>query len=320
MPPISGLTGLEWLNQNALRAFPLVDSATRRDVTGGQRLPDELIVDLALPVAYRQGYNAAGFHVSEVSVFGNGLVIKIGYGGVWGSGAWATEPEPVAQVMVPGTHTANSAYFTSGVGDFADSVGRIVIGKISEAMKLGGLTLLFDQQGGALVPTTIKPDIRGVSSLRVRNGSDTSPALTGVITLVAGANSRLRYSAPDEIVIDAIDGSGMDEECECAETADRPLPPPIRTINGISPGVGGVFTLQSERCVSITGVTNGIVLEDVCSTPCCDSEDLRRLLDDQTRFAREIQLTAATMQQVENRVQQLEVLKAAIDAAGFVSP
>jgi hypothetical protein len=318
MPPIGGLTGLDWLNQNSLRAFPLADTATRRDVTGGQEMPDELIVDLTLPVAYRAGYDAAGFHVQELTVFGNGLVIKIGYGGIWGSGTWATEPELVAQVMVPATHVPYSSYFIAGAGAFSDTVGRVTIGHVEKTLKMAGLAMLFDVDGGRIVPTCIRPDIRGVSSLRVRNGSDTSARITGAVILTAGSNFRLRYSAPDEIVLDAIDGAGLDEDCDCADTADRPLPPPIRTINGISPGVGGVFTLQSERCISITPATNGLVLEDICSTPCCDSEDLRKLQEDQARFSREIQLSASTLQQLENRVQQLETMRAAIDAAGFL--
>lgn len=308
MPPYNSLVGLNWYNQNSQRAYPLADQATKKDTTSSFTLPDDLIVDLILPVSYAANQSPASFHLMEVGVFGSGVTIKIGYNNV-----------EVCKVSISSTHVENSSYFMYGTGDFSDSIAKITIGSLDATMEYGGV-FQFDLEGGVLVPTCIRPDVRGVSSLKFQNGTDLSDPYYGDIELLAGSNIKLSDES-GKIRIDAISGENLNTDCGCAEDADRPLPDPIRTINGVvAPTVDGNIYVQSDRCITITNETNGLKLADVCSDPCCTSEELEKLLEDQRQLNKDIRLNYITLKELENRLLRMSDLASAISATGFIVP
>lgn len=87
---------------------------------------------------------------------------------------------------------------------------------------------------------------------------------------------------PTQIRFDAISGEGLSKTCIC--TDDDIQAPCIRTINGIPPTAAGDFTLLSDECIQLTGQTNGIQIQDVCSKPCCGCTELQAVTQDLTRF------------------------------------
>ena len=317
MPPTNSLVGVEWLNENSLRNFPLVDGASSKDVTGSFTLPQDVIVDLIVPVSYSAGLNPGKFHLYEVGVLGDGLTIKIGYGGVHDGNVWTTAPEVVCKASISAvTHTPNTSYLLFGEGDFADSVGKITIGELEAVQRFAGL-FQFDLTGGRIVPTLIKPDIRGITSIKVRNGSDLSDPVYGDVELVAGTNMQIVVDG-QQITFNAIDGLNLNEDCGCVEGADRELPDPIRTINGVTPNSVGNINLNGLRCIQITSGTNQLNMADICSDPCCTSEELQRILDDKSVLTKDIRLNLLTVQQLETRLIQMESLVSAIEATGFI--
>lgn len=313
MPPIGSITGVEWYNQNSLRKFPLADTATGLDVTGTFELPTNLLVDLVLPIPSASSYDPSGFYLSEVSVFGQGVVLAFSY-------TDGVTPVEIARLSVSKTHTKNTSYFINGVGDYADVVGRATIGVLDSVMQFGGVYPL-DLAGGRLVPTVIRPDIRGVSSLRVRNGGEVSNPIYGDIELVAGSNIMLEVDTSgnnNNIIINAIDGNNLDSSCECLTTSDRSVPECIRTINGVPAASNGNFQIDTVGCIAATAGTSSIKLEDTCSKPCCTSSELQTIINAMTTLSNDVRSQGFTMAQLETRLLQMSNLQSAISATGFL--
>jgi len=292
MPSGGQIWDLEWLNANASRAYPLSESATKQDTTESFELPDDFLVDLMLPVHAGSAPDPSKFHVSGVTVFNDGVTVSFAYDGTtFGS----------VSIAFSGFER-NSAYFLNGTGDFYDTVGKIIVGSLDTIRNSSG-SFSFNLAGGRLEPAVIRPHIRGVSALYVQNGDDLSEAIQGDVALQPGANFAISIitgvgGAPDRIVLSAISGEGLNEECDCGE--NRSLPD-IKTINAIGPDDAGNFTLEGDDCLTLTPITNGLKMEDECSKPCCGCDELN------------VVLTA--MEQVLTQVNSLENLASRLETA-----
>lgn len=277
-----GNWNLQFLNQNSQRSYPFTDEATQQDVSGSITIPDSFIVALYFPVHAGMDVEPNKFYVQQLGVFPTGFTVAIGYDD------GTSDPPTVATVNIPSsTHTLNRSYALAGVDDFDDSVGKIVIGDLAEINELAAGLYTFDPADGALETDCIRPMIRGVSSITVVNSANSrSEALVGDIELIAGTNMRITASQVagenPEIRWDAIQGEGLNETCVCTEEPEGPC---IRTINGIPPLPDGNFRLIGDDCITVTGITNGVQLEDSCSEPCCNCEELDALVRQIDRFA-----------------------------------
>jgi hypothetical protein len=296
-----GTWNLEWLNHNSQRAYPLADDATKVDTGGSFTLPDDFIVGLYIPIHGSATIEPSLFFISSVSLFATGYNISISY---YNSGAadW-----PVVSVNIPkSTHVENMSYALAGIGDFDDTVGKIVIGSLTALDLLAEAQYLFDYDGGKLDTDTIRPMIRGVSSLVLINGPDTSERLYGDIELQAGTNIRLTPvgvgTDTPTIRIDAITGEGLTEDCVC--DTEPTTGPGIRKINGISPTTAGDFTIIGDDCLTISGITNGIQLGDVCSKPCCGCTELTAIVSDLERFGDNARTLEAFITRLDAEVTQ----------------
>lgn len=294
---VSGVLHVDWLNENRNRRYPFFDGATLRDQTGTLTLPNELIVDFNFPV-HALTYNLSGFYLKEITVFGGGLVLSIGYGA----------DVIASRSITAAEHTENKQYHIEGRGAFADSVGRIAIGKLDEIWKYGG-TFRFDATATPLLPTTLRPSLRGVISLRIVNSSnEISGLLQDDIELVAGENigltmvdaggglKRLRISAqPNEDFL---------EDCECPDQTQRE---PIYTINGVGPDSGGNLQLEGLGCVVVnnTAVANGIRLEDSCAEPCCGCAELDVIRTELDKWVTQTNTQLNYAQRLMSAVEQL---------------
>jgi hypothetical protein len=288
----------EWLNENRNRKYPFWDGCSLRDASGSMRVPNELIVDLVFPV-HALTYDVSQFYLAELTVFGGGVTISLGYSGTTIATRTITEAE----------HTENRTYYIEGTGDFVDSVGRIIIGRMENIKDYGG-TYSFNVADARLLPTVLRPSLRGVSALRVITADNNiSELLQGDIELIAGDNITMTITPggdPDtkRLKISATTTSDFDEACECPDEAQGE---PIKTINGVGPDATGAFFLEGLGCVALdnAAVANGIRITDTCAEPCCGCEELDVLRDEVARLGTQIATQRAFAQRALSAIEQL---------------
>lgn len=299
--PAAPIYDLEWLNANSQRAYPLSELASKKDTTGSLQLRDDLIVDLSFAVPYSASIDLSLFHIHSISVFSLGLIITIGYNGAIAGMASVTD--------VSGTK--NVSYPIVGAGDFAGATGCIVIGSTAGSMKTPGV-YSFTVDAARLEPTTIKPEIRSVSSLLVQNGTDVSSPLVGVVTLEAGSNIVLATNSTDPlnpvVTISAqVLETSLLGRCPCEDQAAQA----ITSINGVAPDSNGNMTLDGNACIAITGSTPVITLTDKCSTPCCGCSELAVVTADLALLDKQAEAMEQTLTTLEERYTDLVTTLAA---------
>jgi hypothetical protein len=293
---------LEFLAHNSQRRYPLAAEATTQDVTGDFRLPDEFLVSLYLSVPISLVVEPANFLVTRLQAFATGFALTLGY--------WTgSEVLPVAAgSFLRATHQLYRSYPMRGLGDFYDVSGHFTIGRLDMIDQQPPGDWEFDLAGGRLEVDAIRPQIRGVTQLQTQNGTDLSIPLTGDVILRAGRNFRItpRITAGQdiELVLDAIDGAGLNEDCICEGT--NPLPDPIRTINGIPPTLDGNFTLLGTSCLTIQAAENGLQLDDKCADPCCGCKELEPILAEMSQFGKSAATLETLLVSLEARVSQMD--------------
>lgn len=294
---------LQWLDHNSARRYPLAADATAKDRGGAFEVPDEFIVGLYLPIHVSLNVQAQHFMLKSIAAYGGGYTITIGYYD-------GTDVNTVAVATVPrATHTTNTSYILRGVDEFYDSLGSITIGKLEGIDAQPPGLWYFDLEGSRLEVDAIRPQLRGVTSLRIMNGDTLSDAITGDVVLRAGTNFRITPTLElDEdpiIIFDAIEGAGLNEECVCV--TDIEASPPIRTINKIPPTADGNFTLLGNDCLELNEIENGLEINDTCAKPCCGCQELATV----TTALEEFGQAATTMQNfmvnLEARVTQMDL-------------
>lgn len=279
----TGNWNLEFLNHNSQRRYPLADDADATDTTGAFRLPDNFIVELDLPVHAGLNVGPAGFFVRNISAYASGYGLTIAY-----QPADLSDPINVATALIPRQgFTRNSVFTLGGINEFADTVGKIVIGKLADIDEQPPGFWEFSLDTTRLDPDAVRPIIRGVSSITVVNGDQRSVRLYGDIELVAGNNMQLVpviTEGQDTIIrFNAISGEGTVDECVCE--GDSALASPILSLNGVTATNDGNLTIIGTDCLQIETITNGIWLKDVCSQPCCGCPELERITLDLNRLA-----------------------------------
>lgn len=301
-----GHINLEFLNHNAQRRYPLADDAEAVDATGTFRLPDNFLVGLDLPVHAGMNTGPAGFFLRSVSAYASGFGITVGYQPADGS-----DPVTVATALIPRQgFTRNNVFALGGVGDFADTVGKVVIGRLEDIDDQPPGYWEFTLDGARLDPDAVRPMIRGVASVTCVNGDQRSVPLYGDVELVAGANIQLvpiTQVGQDSIVrINAISGEGTVENCVCE--GDAALTTPITKINGATPTNAGDLTLVGNDCIQIETIANGIRIVDVCSSPCCGCEHLERITTDLERFGQQAASVEAFVDRLQTAVDTMNMV------------
>lgn len=301
---VLGVWNQEWLAQNATRRYPLADDADGVDTTGTFRLPNDFLVELDLPVHAGLDVSPAGFFVRSVAAFAGGYGLVVAYAPEGGG-----RPVDVATALVTRDGGVRNRVFTlGGVGDFADTVGKVVIGRLDgiDAQPPGFWE--FTLESARLDPDAVRPIVRGVSSVVCVNGGQRSLPLYGDVELVAGHNMRItpvvRPGQDPVVRFDAVSGEGTVEKCVCDEGASAP----VTRINGVAPTAAGDFVVVGNDCVQVEAIPHGIRIKDVCAQPCCGREELERITRDLERLAGE----AAAVEQFVGR------LRSAVDTMSLV--
>jgi hypothetical protein len=277
-----GHWNIQWLNQNAQRAYPLVDWASKQDQTGSITIPNSFIVALYFPTHAGQDVEAHKFYIKTLGLFTTGYIIGIGY-----DDGTANPPLVGSVTVAKSTHTENLSYAVAGVGDFDDSVGKIALGILDEIDQLPPGEYVFDYEDAGLETDAIRPQIRCITSLAVVTASgEVSGRIYGDVELIAGENTQINVSQvaglPSQIIFNAIDGEGLNEDCVCGDITDSQC---ITTINGIPPLPDGNFRIVGDNCLDVNPISNGIQIVDTCSQPCCGCEELDALVTQIDRFA-----------------------------------
>jgi hypothetical protein len=256
----------EWLNQNSLRNYPFKEDAslTPPDIDD-VRLPNYVVVDFVLTLA---GAGLPDVYLSQITFLGSLLTL------VFADGAGT---QIATTTVYPDAHTRNSSYDLTGAGVYSDARGKVVIGDLTDLRDdLAEGLYLFDLESAILEATTIRPAIRGARSIQLVTGNSFSEQISGHINFIAGPNVSLTY-LPDynTIRIDALDGSGLNEDCDCTGTGGEENI--VRTINGI-PTEDAVLVGDGE-CTEVEVSGNKIIIKDVCTTPCCGCPELEYVTD-----------------------------------------
>lgn len=292
MPPITW--GLDWANHNAIRAYPLADSATKADLTGSFTLPDSFLLGLHLAVNAGLSLEVERFFLRTVALSSAGYTVAVAYDD--GTSA----PPVVARAAVPrATHSEGQVYDLVGVGDFADSTGRVAIGDPTDVDRAPAGQFHFTRAGGQLESDCVRPQLRSVTSLSVVSGTGRSVRIYGDVELVAGTNMRVSVGA-GSIRFDAVAGEGLVEDCACGD----PLAPPVRTINGIPPDDSGNFRLLGNDCLEVDPIANGVRLADVCSQPCCGCTELDALKQELEHLGQQAQALQSVVARLQGSVDQ----------------
>lgn len=271
----------QFLNQNSQRSYPLADWATGKDQTGTITIPDEFILAMRFPIHSGVDVLPDRFYLKKMTIYTGGVNLAIAYDDD------STAPPLVASVHVDfNIHEENLEYALGGRGDFSDSVGQIVIGRLTAINELPVGDYTFDRSGGQLEVDAIWPIVPGIMSITVVNGTDRSAQIVGDVEFTAGTNFRFTVNDADtpnpEIVFNAISGEGLNEDCVCEEAGEGEC---IRFINGIPPLPDGNFRVVGDDCLVIQPIANGIQLVEDCVTPCCGCEELDALTAQIDRFA-----------------------------------
>lgn len=294
---VAGIIHEEWLNNNRNRKYPFMDDVSLYDTTGSLAVPNELIVDLVFPV-HSITYDVSKFYVKELTISSDSIVVSLGYEG---------ETDPIAtRAITTAGHTENKTYYIEGIGNFIDSVGRITIGRLTAAQQYGG-HYEFDVAATRLLPTVLRPSLKGVNALRVVSASnEQSDLIQGNVEILAGDNIQLTLITPPsgakKLRISAIPSTDYEAECDCGDAGTGQC---IETINSIGPDETGNLTVETLECVSWNPLDTGISLEDTCADPCCGCKELQVLNDELARLAAQVTTQQAFAQRAQSNVEQL---------------
>lgn len=281
---------LEWLNQNANRAYPFREDSRLTDSMGAIKVPTYLVVDLVFVVPAGV---STDYYLSQLIYGGTTLVLIF----VDDTGAVIT-----SITVDLNAHQQNRAYDLVGQGSFQDARGRIVIGDVSQlAGDVPQGSYVFDIGAAPLESRTVRPDLRSVRQLQIVNEDGiVSEPITGQVRLLAGQNIRLTYtpptyitvpdpetgvpvtqvSVPASVQIDGISGENLNLPCPCDDGEQFSLPDPIRSINGVAADAGGNIQLESALdCLKITAAGNTISLEDSCTQECCGCVEMEFVME-----------------------------------------
>lgn len=293
---------IEWLNQNAARAYPFKEDAPLVDTLGVARVPNSMLVDLVLVVPPVDA--AMTVHMSALVVSSTGLILTLS----------DSDGAAVASASLDfETHSVNKSYPLSGAGDYQDARGSAVFGDLADLRaQVAEGSYAFDAIAAPLECRAVRPDLRAVRSLvAVTADGVPSAELYGVVELIEGANIKLTYVpasglAPAGIRVDAVPTQSA---CDCdADQVQRP--PPIRTVNGVAPDSNGNLQILPEDCMGIEqSAAATLKFSDKCSKPCCGCSELKQM----QALIDTLQLSVDTNQTVNEATRgQLDNFKATV--------
>jgi len=262
----------EWLNVNAGRAFPLAENSSRLDKTGAVRLPDSLLV--AAQINMTPDYRDGTFFIGEVTVTADIINLTVSFVTAVG------EARNIAVIGVSvSAHRENRSYAFVGEGEDSSILGTLTIGNLVDTIREVPGRIEFSSSSTQFEVSALFVSVQALEAVELYNGDQLVKRFHKVLRLRAGENIRLSYvdNDPDVIRIDAISGENLVTPEDCGNAI--PIPPCIRTINGVSADESGNFTLDGGDCIDVQVSTGIIELQDLCARSCCGCTELQSLVD-----------------------------------------
>ena len=303
-----GIIQQEWLNQNSLRAYPFSENSQRRPssdsgfMPSAFTFPNSFVLDLIVSIPDKTKA-VSGMYMSRFTLTGGFATVVL---------STTNDSEIVASITVDlSKHSVYGAYRFSGVNDYSDIRGCIVLGdpKAFDDYPDGIYSFLPDET--AFEARCLRPDIAGVRSIGVANSENTysTKGLQGDVKLIAGSNIRLRYSAAENAIwIDADYNAGYNEECDCGGggSGDGKCTG-VKTINGIS--VDDVV-IEGGDCISVETKEGVISIADTCSKPCAGCEELNFLSSKTNGLISAVSALSSYADLLNMRISQFEMSNA----------
>lgn len=284
---MSDTLGTNWLNNNALRNYPISQTASCVSSEGSFSIPDNLFVDMKLAIPFVAqpgtaitGISPSSFYISSIKVYPQGFMFFVGCS--LNSKIAASEPISFSSftenttIAIKGVAVAN---LNANQLDFSQVYGFATIGSIDGLKNLTG-DITFNLADSRLESSVISYGPRRISGIKVYSDANTSALLSGQIMLRSGSNHRMEIENTNNgsnVILNAIRGEDFQETCPCN---DVDLGPCIRTINGRPPNASGNFEVKSTDCIEVTEGSNSILLKDTCAKPCCGCNELNVLTGD----------------------------------------
>jgi hypothetical protein len=237
-----------WLNENALRSYPLSEAATKVS-TIGVELQSDVIVDLSIVVPTTVEYPV---RISHISFTGRllSLIIRDALDVVLGAITMDIAQEGV---YISGTVQSPTQ---RDVGTVTLGPGR---GRLADFWPVGNQD--FGPLGALLEPTTCVPvELGAVSSLGIYGKSR---VLRNDVKLIGGDNVELEYDLDENAIVLRIksnEGAFLPDcegECvpgQCSQT-------PIQSINGVTgTEISCGFIIDGAGIVTITSRGGAVVI------------------------------------------------------------
>lgn len=265
------IRNLQWLDHNSERRYPLAPDASAKDETNSFSLPDTFLSGLYLQVPWSLTTQPAKFFIYQIVSDSAGVQLSIGYDTDLG-------PELVAVARInAAAHARYKDYPLIGQGEFAAARGYVVVNSLAELAEQPGGEFTFDLAGGRLEVDCIRPGLRGIPSVQVRNGQELSTPLYGRLVFASGPNMQITATAEEgedpEILFSAVDSSELEEDCVC----DTNQAAPIRTLSQVGPDNAGNINILGDDCFEIVPGSASLRIKDKCSKPCCTCTDLEKV-------------------------------------------
>lgn len=274
----------EWLNANALRNYPILENASRTDISGSFTIPNELLVSAQFN--YSRDYLDGRFYISKIVVSDSSVRIFISFL-LFDENAVSRE---IGSISIFSESFEKFSYFSfSGQGEDSAVLGSLGVGDISSTINAGIGEFLFEPNATTFEANTQFVSIPALKTVEVYNADDQLLyRATEVLKLKEGENIKLTYLPPQtgsgdpygSIRIDAIDGQNLISPSEC-ENVSEVLLPCIKRINGVGPNADGTIFLFGSDCIDVINApsSNSIELADTCSESCCGCIELQALTD-----------------------------------------
>ena len=289
---------IEWADHNTERSYPLTVDSSKKDSSGSFVIPDDFLVGMSLAVNVSSNIKPNYFYISKIGVFPQGFTLTVSY-----------DDGSLKEVVATANISRNAYkkyewYRLTGVGAFSDTVGHVQLGNLDGVDSQPAGLFEFDKDSARLEADVIKPVLRGVTSIRIKNGNNLSAPIYGHVVLSAGQNTKIESSVSSgvtTIVINAIEGEGLNDDCLCESEA-----PCIKTINRIPPASDGNFTITPGTCIDIQALGNGLQISDTCSEPCCGCEELETITNELVNLGNRIQTAERVAQELSAKIGLLE--------------
>ena len=254
------IDNLEYLNLNALRAYPFRASSSRVSEDGQFHLPDDFVVDLqfstSAAVSTRFYLSSAYNKVSEIVLeFSDDAGVQLG------------------TFTIPSTAEPESLYpLVTSEGLYYHANGFVVVNSVEILTQQPAGVFTFTLDSAEVEARVSIPSLTGVTSLIVEDSKGLVSSLSGDVLLQLRTNLRASSSLLG-VVIDAGDNLGLNVDCL--------TPSCIQSINGVKPDPStGNLSLLSTGCLTVENSAPwSLEFKDECCTPCSGCGDLEQLAE-----------------------------------------